>query len=161
MKTRMKPQDVVCNGKCSWNAENLHIVVDFWPLKASTTIYCVICVSYEGSCLCLNPPRVSVRARPLQWVKKTIDLPLFLIVFGGWKLTLFQNVRSGINKGFRWQHHRNFQPGHGDAIRHKYEVSWWKGMVLSGINARTPVAIGVLSGIKTWFLVARGWCHQA
>lgn len=160
MKDEMKPQSIARLCRRHWYAKKLHIVIIFWLFKALTTTYCVICMSSVESCLCLKVLREFPRGRPLQWVEKTIDLPRFLRIFEGWKLTLSQNVRSGINKGVRWQHHRNIQPGHGDAIRHKYGSFQWKGMVLSGINARTPVAIWVISGINTWIPMARWWCHQ-
>ena len=157
---KIEPQDMAGQRRWTRNIKNLHIVVEFWPLKASATTYCVIRVTGVESCLCRKAPRVFLRVKPLQWAEKTIDLPRFLQTFGGRKSKFSRNVRSGINKGFQWQHHRNFQPGHGDAIRHKYEVSQWKGSVLSGINWWVSIAIWVISGINTWIPVARWWCHQ-
>lgn len=152
--------DVDYQCKTFGKTKNLHIVSEFWPLKVLTTTYCVICMSSFESCLCLKAPREFLRVKPLQWVVKTIDLPRFLADFWIWELTFSRNVLSGINKGFRWQYHWDFQPGHGDAIRQEYEGYRWKGMVLSGINWWVFIAIWVISGINIWIPVARWLCHQ-
>lgn len=63
--------DVGYSCKTPRNVKKLHIVVKFWPLKATTTTYCAIRNSEDGSCLCLKVPRASARGRLLPWVEKS------------------------------------------------------------------------------------------
>lgn len=73
-------------------------------------------------------------------MEKTIDFLRFFADFRVWKLTLFQNLRPGINKG-----------GDDNIIETPNPV---KGM-LSGTNKRTFSEKGmVLSGINWWAFIA-------
>ena len=68
---KIEPQDMAGQRRWTRNIENLHIVVEFWPLKTLTTTYCVICMSSVESCLCLKAPRAFPRGRLLLWVAKS------------------------------------------------------------------------------------------
>ena len=93
MKDEVKPQNIARLCRRSWNTENLHIVVIFWPLKALTTTYCVICMSSVESCLCRKAPREFPRGRPRQWVEKTTKYRWFRTF---WTAKNWKKIQSGV-----------------------------------------------------------------